>query len=56
MNRPGWICPRCERVWAPEIAECGACSVQTPVVGYWMTCPACGQAPCVGIAPECPRL
>lgn len=25
MAPRGWICPRCERVWAPFVAQCSAC-------------------------------
>lgn len=27
MSAPsGWTCPKCGRVWAPSVIECGACN------------------------------
>ena len=26
----GWVCPRCERVWAPWLEECKVCNAMRP--------------------------
>ena len=26
MSDRGWICPKCEKVYAPSVEECGACN------------------------------
>ena len=26
MDYLGWICPKCDRVWAPHIKECNHCN------------------------------
>ena len=27
INRYGWICPQCGRVWAPTITKCSTCEL-----------------------------
>lgn len=28
IREQGWECPKCQRVWAPRIAACGACNTE----------------------------
>lgn len=28
IREQGWECPKCQRIWAPKIAACGACSAR----------------------------
>ena len=28
IREPGWECPKCQRIWAPKIAACGACNAR----------------------------
>jgi hypothetical protein len=30
IREQGWECPKCQRIWAPKIAACGACNHQSP--------------------------
>jgi hypothetical protein len=27
-QKSGWICPACERVWAPDVMECLSCNLK----------------------------
>lgn len=28
LTEKGWECPRCERIWSPQIAACGTCNLE----------------------------
>ena len=28
MSRPGWVCPKCGRVYGPDVQECWHCNEQ----------------------------
>ena len=31
MPTEGWVCPFCQRVWAPFVRECDACNTKTEI-------------------------
>lgn len=53
----GWVCPKCQRVYAPFVKECECCNKAalpppfTPLIpplgGY--KCPVCGSPYCGGV-------
>jgi len=35
-KREGWICPKCQKVYAPEVMECASCNAgAVPYVPYY---------------------
>lgn len=56
MTRTGWQCPRCGRVWAPDVSSCTPCNLtpappETPPVtgypkrGHRLWCERCNDRP-----------
>lgn len=33
-ERKGWVCPKCDRVYSPDVQECQPCS-QSEKVDFW---------------------
>ena len=30
-HEKGWECPRCERIWSPQVVACGTCALELQV-------------------------
>ena len=41
MKNTGWICPKCQRVYAPTQTECAACNTRPPTPSSGVKCPVC---------------
>jgi hypothetical protein len=44
MTNHGWICPRCDRVWAPGMPSCQPCNQKVSVVSVSGTVPVDREA------------